>query len=95
MSVVGRYCHLRATRDLRRFKGLFTDLLTFYLLCGAGLQEGLRASPRIKFPAYTCRTQLLGAGRWAEAGMARDTFEMVMNGECGNRKGTAPKRTQP
>lgn len=52
-------------------------------------------SPRIKLPAHTRRTQLLGAGRWAEAGMARDTFEMEMTGECGNRKGTAPKRAQP
>lgn len=42
------------------------SLANVYLLCGAGLQEGLRVSPRINFPAYTCRTQLLGAGRWAE-----------------------------
>lgn len=33
-------------------------------------------SLRIELPAYTARTQLLGTGRWVEAGMARDSFEM-------------------
>lgn len=40
-------------------------------------------SLRIELPAYTARTQLLGTGRWAEAGMTRDPFEMEMNAECG------------
>lgn len=69
--------------------------VNFHLLCGADLQEGLIVSLRIKLPAYTCRTQLLGTGRWVEAGMARAPFEMDMKRECGNREKTAPKRTQP
>lgn len=52
-------------------------------------------SLRTKLPAYTCRTQLLGAGRWAEAGMARDPFEVEMIRERGYGEVTAPKRTQP
>lgn len=36
-------------------------------------------SLRIDLPAYTARTQLLGTGRWVEAGMARDSFEMEMS----------------
>lgn len=43
-------------------------------------------SLRIELPAYTARTQLLGTGRWAEAGMARDRFEMEMNAQCGHSK---------
>lgn len=54
---------------------------------------------RIELPAHTARTQLLGAGRWAGAGMTRDPSEMEMSGERGNSETTAwtdilaPKRT--
>lgn len=41
-------------------------------------------SLRIDLPAYAARTQLLGAGRWAEAGMDRDPAEMGMSGDCGS-----------